>query len=159
MSEKIPGEALIILHVEDNLSHAELVRRSLLDHRVANSIQLVEDGEKALDYLHHRGEFTDPETYPRPTLILLDLHLPKVDGLEVLKDIKCSEDLSMIPVVILTTSAAEKDVAKAYELHANGYLVKPLEFSKFDQLLEELAYSWLAWNKFPTHKARVNLGA
>ena len=143
------GEPLIVLLVEDNLDHAELVMRSLDDNRVVNTINHVVDGEAALDYLFRRKDYQDPETSPRPHLILLDLRLPKVDGLEVLKQIKESEEHHRIPVVILTTSNAERDVAQAYDYNANSYLVKPLDFSKFTRLMKDMGFYWLCWNISP----------
>ncbi len=143
------GKAITILLVEDNLDHAELVKRSFRENRVANDLRYVVDGEAALDYLFQRGNFADAGENPRPHVILLDLRLPKIDGLEVLKEIKTNDELSRIPVVILTTSAAEKDIAQAYEHHANSYLVKPVDFSRFTDLMEVLGFYWLAWNKNP----------
>src|SRR5512139_2816639 len=118
-TREMDGTALVILLIEDNVAHAELVSRSLGDHRVANRVSHVSDGEAALDYLFRRGRYADPSLSPRPHVILLDLRLPKVDGLEVLRQVKTSPELSRIPVVILTTSAAERDVARAYEERAN----------------------------------------
>ncbi len=137
---------VVILLIEDNPSHAELIMRSLGDHRTQNQIYHVSDGEVALDYLFRRNDFADPANSPTPQVILLDLRLPKVDGLEVLRRVKQSADLSAIPVVILTTSEAERDVTMAYELHANSYLVKPVVFSKFIQLMDQLGFYWLNWN-------------
>lgn len=138
-----------ILLVEDNPDHAELVMRSFEDHRVANQIHHLTDGEAALDYLLRRGTYADPEKSPRPHVVLLDLRLPKVDGLKVLEQIRASEGLEKIPVVILTTSHAEMDVGKAYEHHANSYLVKPLDFDKFTKLMDDLGFYWLGWNHYP----------
>lgn len=143
------GEPLVVLLVEDNPEHAELVIRSFKDHRVANKIHLIADGEAALDYLFRRGAFSDREKSPRPHVILLDLRLPKIDGLEVLKEIKRSDDIKQIPVVILTTSEAEVDLAKAYRNHANSYLVKPVDFDKFTELMHDLGFYWLGWNRQP----------
>ncbi|MBN1909764.1 MAG: response regulator [Pirellulales bacterium] len=143
------GEPLNILHVEDNPDHAHLVKRSLRKYRVANRICLLEDGEAALEYLFHRGSFREPENSPRPDLVLLDLRLPKVDGLEVLRIIKSTGELQQIPVVILTSSEAERDVAQAYECHANSYLVKPVGFDQFTDMMEQLGFYWLGWNHFP----------
>lgn len=147
--DKIEGEPLLILHVEDNPAHADLVHRSFEENRVANRIKHVLDGEAALDYLFHRGEFTDSTENPRPHIVLLDLRLPKIDGLEVLKEIKGSRKLKKMVVVILTTSAEETDVAKAYDYHANSYLVKPLGFEKFTRLMKDIGYYWLGWNHNP----------
>ena len=143
------GEPIVILLVEDDPAHAEIVRRNFEGCRLANRLMRVEDGQEALDYLCHKGKFSDPEKSPRPGIILLDLRLPKVDGLEVLKIIKSDPGLARIPVVILTTSAAEADLAKAYDSHANSYLVKPVDFSQFVALMESIGYYWLAWNEYP----------
>lgn len=138
-----------ILLVEDNASHAELVKRSLGEHDLATSIHHVSDGEAALDYLFQRGSFQDAESNPRPHLVLLDLRLPKIDGLEVLREIRSAEKLHRIPVVILSTSYADIDVGKAYEHHANSYLIKPLDFDKFTKLMNDLGFYWLGWNHYP----------
>ena len=148
-AKEINGNPLIILLVEDNPAHAELVMRSFEDHRVANQIYQVTDGEVALAYLFRRGDYADPAKSPRPHVILLDLRLPKIDGLEVLKEIKSSPDLEKIPVIILTTSAAEQDVTRAYAAHANSYLVKPVDFENFTSLMKELGFYWLGWNYYP----------
>ena len=143
------GEALIILLIEDNEDHAELVQRSLADNHVANTIYHVKDGEEALNYLFRREVYADPLMSPVPNLILLDLRLPKVDGIEVLKEIKASEAHKKIPVVVLTSSSAERDIAKAYASNANSYLVKPVDFEKFTRMMKDLGYYWLAWNTNP----------
>ena len=143
------GKPLTILLVEDNPDHAELVKRNLEEFQVANHIYHVEDGEAALDYVYRRNTYSDQVKFPRPDLILLDLRLPRIDGLEVLKQIKCDLTLQAIPVVVLTTSDAEKDLAQAYEYHANSYVTKPVNFDNFSRLLRDLGYYWLAWNKRP----------
>ncbi|MBN2115855.1 MAG: response regulator [Anaerolineales bacterium] len=142
------GEALVILLIEDNPAHAELIRRNFETHRIANRLIHVTDGEMALDYLFRRGAYADSTRSPRPHLILLDLRLPKIDGLDVLKTIKASQDLRAIPVVVLTTSEAEQDALRAYQQHANSYLVKPVDFHQFTQLMEELGVYWLVWNYY-----------
>jgi CheY-like chemotaxis protein len=143
------GEPLVILYVEDNKDHADLVVRTLKKHRVANELHMASDGEEALDYLFRRGKFESPETSPRPSVVLLDLRLPKVDGLEVLRIIKTTDELLRIPVVVLTSSEAEQDMAKAYDHHANSYLVKPIGFDEFTQMMEQLGFYWLSWNSYP----------
>lgn len=143
------GNPITILLVEDNPDHAELVKRNLVEFQVANSINHVEDGEAALDYVFGRGAFFNRNTYPLPDLILLDLRLPRIDGLEVLKEIKSDKTLHTIPVVILTTSDGERDMAMAYEYHANSYVTKPVDFGSFSHLMKDLGYYWLAWNKRP----------
>lgn len=142
-------EPNIILLVEDNPAHAEIVIRSFQDHHIANHIIHVPDGEAALDYLLHRGQFTEAQNSPRPRVILLDLRLPKIGGLQLLQEIKAHETLFSIPVVILTTSEADRDLALAYANHANSYLVKPVDFVKFSQLIDELGIYWLDWNRQP----------
>lgn len=143
------GEPFLILLVEDDPAHAEIVRRNLEDLRVANRIVHVTDGQAALDYLFRRGGWTDPEASPRPGMVLLDLRLPKVDGMEVLATVKADPDLKSIPVVILTTSSTEADKARAYACQANSYLVKPVELHQFTELMRTFGYYWLAWNRFP----------
>jgi len=143
------GKPLTILLVEDNPDHAELVKRNLEEFQVANHIFHVEDGEAALDYVYRRSTYSDQKKFSRPDLILLDLRLPRIDGLEVLKQIKRDLTLQAIPVVVLTTSDAEKDLAQAYEYHANSYVTKPVNFENFSRLLRDLGYYWLAWNKRP----------
>jgi len=143
------GEPVLVMLVEDNVDHAELVIRTLEEHRIANRIQHFLDGQTALDYLLRREGYGDPASSPRPHMILLDLRLPRVDGLEVLKVIKEDDELRNIPVVILTTSEAEKDVARAYTHHVNSYLVKPVGFEEFSRLMNDLGFYWLGWNTNP----------
>ncbi len=138
-----------ILLVEDNPDHAELVMRSLESHPVANKIHHLADGEAALDYLFRRGSFKDPEKSPRPHVVLLDLGLPKVTGLDVLREIRSSPELDEMPVVVLTTSKAESDVGEAYKFHASSYLVKPHDFKTFTELMQDLGFYWLGWNYLP----------
>ena len=143
------GEPILVMLVEDNADHAELVIRTLEEHRIANKVRHFLDGQSALDYLFHRGEYSDPAANARPHVILLDLRLPRVDGIDVLKAIKEDDHLKSIPVVVLTTSEAEKDVAKAYYNHANSYLVKPVGFEEFKKLMDDLGFYWLSWNTNP----------
>jgi CheY-like chemotaxis protein len=145
------GEPVLVMLVEDNVDHAELVIRTLEEHRIANRVRHFLDGQSALDYLFHRGEFAG-QTNTRPHVILLDLRLPRVDGIDVLKTIKDDDNLKTIPVVVLTTSEAEKDVARAYYNHANSYLVKPVGFDEFKKLMDDLGFYWLSWNIHPDIK-------
>jgi two-component system response regulator len=146
---ELTGEPLHILLVEDNEAHAELVIRGMRDQQVGNRIHHVSDGEKALDYLFGRGAYTDLVKNPRPNLILLDLRLPRIDGLEVLRTIKTTPALLRIPLVVLTSSDAETDIAKSYDYHANSYIVKPLDFKTFTKLMKDLGFYWLGWNAKP----------
>ena len=143
------GEPIVILVVEDDPAHVEIIRRNVEASRLANRLMSVEDGQVALDYLRRKGQYNNADKFPMPHLILLDLRLPKVDGLEVLKTIKSDQMLNKIAVVILTTSSAEADMAKAYEYHANSYLVKPVDFTQFSKLMETFGYYWVAWNQYP----------
>jgi CheY-like chemotaxis protein len=143
------GEPILVMLIEDNADHAELVIRTLEEHKIANKVRHFLDGQSALDYLFHRAEYSDPAMSPRPHVILLDLRLPRVDGIDVLKAIKEDDRLKSIPVVVLTTSEAEKDVAKAYYNHANSYLVKPVGFDEFKRLMDDLGFYWLSWNTNP----------
>ena len=146
------GEPLRILLVEDNDDHAEAVKRSFRRHQMRNELVHVRDGEAALDFLLGRGVYGDAGSQgsrKRPHLVILDLRLPKIDGLEVLKVIKTTKELVRLPVVVLTSSKAEADVVSAYEYHANSYVVKPLDFDKFVGLMKDLGFYWLAWNANP----------
>jgi two-component system, response regulator len=143
------GEPLRILLVEDNLDHAELVKRSFDSNRIANCLFHAVDGEQAINYLAKKEGYSASEFAEYPNLILLDLRLPKVDGIDVLKYIKSNDKIKTIPVVILTSSDAETDIIKAYYNHANSYLVKPMDFNKFNELMNELGFYWLVWNQRP----------
>ena len=147
--EDVHNDPLTILLVEDNLPHAELVKRGLGAHAIANKIYQVSDGEAALAYLLRQGVYADPATSPRPHVVLLDLRLPKVSGLDVLREIKTNNDLRAIPVVILTISTVERDVVSAYAQHANSYLVKPVDFVAFMRLMHDLGFYWLLRNYNP----------
>jgi CheY-like chemotaxis protein len=146
------GEPILVMLVEDNVDHAELVIRTLEEHRIANRVRHFLDGQTALNYLFRRGEFAAEQGTPQPHVILLDLRLPRVDGIDVLKAIKEDNELKVIPVVVLTTSEAEKDVARAYYNHANSYLVKPVGFEEFKRLMDDLGFYWLGWNTHPENR-------
>ncbi len=143
------GKPINILLVEDDAGHAEIIRRNLNRSRVANRLYHVENGEDALAYLHRGGKYSDEAAFPMPDVVLLDLRLPLMDGLEVLQRVKSDADLKTLPVVVLTTSAAEADLVRAYDLGANSYLVKPVDFAKFSELMESFGYYWLMWNEYP----------
>jgi CheY-like chemotaxis protein len=143
------GEPVVILVVEDDPAHVEIIRRNFGASRLANRIISVAAGPLRLDYLNRLGEYNNADKFPMPNLILLDLRLPRVDGLEVLRIIKSDSKLTTIPVVILTTSAAEADMVKAYEHHANSFLVKPVDFTQFSKLMDTFGYYWVAWNQYP----------
>jgi len=148
MAETSHKETFHILLVEDSLAHAELVKRSFEDLRDDIRITHMKDGQAAIDFLFAEGKYLGHDL-DIPHVVLLDLRLPKVDGLEVLKRIKSDPGMNKVPVVVLTTSAAEKDVAMSYSVHANSYLVKPMEFDRFKQLMESVANYWLGANQDP----------
>jgi CheY-like chemotaxis protein len=154
-NETMGGRALSILLVEDNLDHAELVRRNLEKLPVANTLHHVENGEAAVDYIFGRGDYADRGHFPAPDVVLLDLRLPRLDGLEVLRQVKSDPILHKIPVVVLTTSDAERDVAMAYEYHANSFLTKPVAFHRLSQLIADLGFCRLTWNKNPQLPAQA----
>ncbi|MEH0021739.1 MAG: response regulator [Desulfobacter sp.] len=130
-----------ILLVEDNPGDAELAREALNNSKFMNELFVVDDGEKALDFLNRRGRYEDA---PRPDIILLDLNLPKKDGREVLAEIKADDRLKTIPVVVLTTSKADEDIAKSYRLHANCYITKPLDLKQFFQVVRNIKEFWMS---------------
>ena len=152
MAEPEPPQVLL---VEDNPDHEELIRRAFAELEPKVALAVARHGEKALDYLHRRGEYQDPSRSPRPRLILLDLRLPRVDGLEVLGEIKSSPTLRSTPVVVLTTSDSEHDVARAYAQHANSYLVKPAEFARIRELIDRMQSYWLGMNRLPGDGTRA----
>jgi CheY-like chemotaxis protein len=136
-------KAVTILLVEDNPDHAELTLRALKDGNMLNEVFWVKDGAEALDFLEHRGPYTDSATAPRPGLILLDINLPKVDGHEVLRRIKADDTLRTIPVVMLTTSARDDEVCKCYTDGANSYMCKPVRFTEFMERVRTIKLYWL----------------
>ena len=136
-----------ILLVEDNPGDADLVREALEESKILNTLHVVEDGVKALAFLRQEGAYPD---VPRPDLILLDLNLPKKSGHEVLAELKQDPQLSRIPVVILTSSDAERDVMKAYNLHANAYITKPVDLDQFAEVVKSIEDFWLTIVKLPS---------
>lgn len=147
---------LRVLLAEDNHAHATLVARSLEDHGFNVELVHVKDGDEALRYLRHETPFAEVGENPLPDLMLLDLRMPKTDGLEVLRQIKNDDSLQRLPVVVLTTSAADSDVDQAYDLRANSYLVKPIDFETFSALMHDLGLYWSRWNKAPRMECGSN---
>jgi len=139
-----------ILLVEDNPSDAELAVRALKKNNLAINLIHVVDGEAALDFIFARGEFSSRKVENGPKVIILDLKLPKVDGLEVLREVKSDSRTKTIPVVVLTSSKEEKDVVETYRLGVNSYIVKPVDFDKFVSAVKDLGMYWLLLNQPPT---------
>lgn len=137
----------IILLVEDNPSDIGLTQRALAKSRIANQMIVTEDGQEALDYLFGNGQYADRDISELPALILLDLKLPRVDGLEVLRQIRANKHTSRLAVVVLTTSKEEQDMAQSYDLGANSYIRKPVDFTQFAQAVEHLGLYWLVLNE------------
>ncbi|MCD2516036.1 response regulator [Massilia sp. G4R7] len=142
-----------ILLVEDNPHDLELTLIALAKSQLANEVVVVRDGADALDYLHRRGEFKD-RAEGNPAVILLDLKLPKVDGLEVLREIRNTEGLKSIPVCMLTSSKEEQDVVRSYELGVNAYVVKPVDFAEFLRAIADLGVFWAVLNEPPPGSRR-----
>jgi two-component system, chemotaxis family, response regulator Rcp1 len=139
-----------ILLVEDNPGDVDLTKEALQDAKIRNRLHVVDDGAKAVDFLYKRGEYVDA---PRPDIVLLDLNLPKKDGRQVLEEIKADPELAEIPVVILTTSQAEEDILRSYQLHANCYITKPVDFKQFMHVVKAIEDFWLTVVKLPKRKS------
>jgi len=136
-----------VLLVEDNLNDAELTIRALKKVGMANNLYHVKDGAEALDFIYARGDYTSQQPHNRPKLILLDIKMPKVDGIEVLRQLKANEQTKTIPVVIMTSSKEEQDIITSYELGVNSYVVKPVNFVDFTKAVAELGLYWLLVNQ------------
>jgi chemotaxis family two-component system response regulator Rcp1 len=140
------AEPVEILLAEDNPGDAKLTRKALEQGKVINNLHVVTDGVDAMAYLRQEDEYADR---PRPDLVLLDLNMPRKDGREVLQDIKSDEDLRRIPVVVMTSSEAEEDIVQSYDLHANAYVTKPIDFDGFLDVVRSLEQFWLSVVKMP----------
>ncbi len=138
-----------ILLVEDNIDDVDLTIHALKKNNIKNEVKVVNDGVEALDFLFCREEYKDRSSTEMPTLILLDLKLPKVDGLEVLRQIRANEKTKLIPVVILTSSKEEQDIIRGYSLGVNSYVRKPVDFNQFNEAVKNLGLYWLLLNEVP----------
>ena len=136
------AKSATILLVEDDRGDQELTRRALDEGKIRNDLRIVEDGEEALAYLFRRGKYKDPATSPRPDLLLLDLNLPRVDGREVLEQIRADSKLRRMAVVVLTTSRQEEDILRSYELGCNSFITKPGDMNQFMQIIQALEGYW-----------------
>jgi two-component system, response regulator len=138
-----------ILMIEDNKNDIELALRALAKRNLANKVFVVKDGAEALEFIFATGKYTGRDIKKKPKVILLDLKLPKVNGLEVLRKIKADEEMKLIPVVILTSSNEERDMIESYKLGANSYITKPMNFDKFAEIVATLGFYWLLVNQPP----------
>jgi CheY-like chemotaxis protein len=136
-------EAITILLAEDDEEDRYLIGEALYESRITNELYIVENGEELLDYLYRRGEYADEKKSPRPGLILLDLNMPRKDGREVLEEIKDDPELRRIPIVVLTTSQAEEDVLRTYDLGISGYITKPVSFRELLEIMKAVGSYWL----------------
>jgi two-component system response regulator len=138
-----------ILQVEDSADDAALTCRALRRAKISNRVELLKDGVEALDFVCRRGKYSDRAASDLPAFVLLDLKLPKVDGFEVLKALKENDRMASVPVVIFTSSREEKDLRKAYELKANSYVLKPVDFDRFTEVIRQIGSYWLSLNETP----------
>jgi two-component system response regulator len=136
------GKITKILLVEDNADDIQITQRALKEAKVINKLFIVRDGQEALDYLEHKGQYQSPESAPRPGLILLDINLPKINGLEVLKKIKTDPQLKRIPTVMLTVSRRDEDIIRGYNTGCNSFIQKPVEFEKFVDAVKLIGLYW-----------------
>jgi CheY-like chemotaxis protein len=152
MSMSAKKRSIIILIADDDAEDRMLLKEALEENRLKNSLQFVENGEELMDYLHHRGKFSAKEKYPAPGLILLDLNMPKKDGREALKEIKADPHLRLIPVVVLTTSKAEEDILKTYDLGVSSFITKPVTFTSLVGMMKTLSDYWFEIVELPVVK-------
>jgi CheY-like chemotaxis protein len=135
-------EPFVVLLAEDDEHDIVATKRAWKKHNIANPLYIVNDGEECLDFLHRRGKYSEPGTAPRPGILLLDINMPKMDGLSVLEHIRSHNELHHLPVIILTTSKAEEDRLKGYDLGVNAYIVKPVGFENFSEAVQTISLFW-----------------
>lgn len=146
------GKSITILIADDDADDRMMASEALEESRLANDLRFVEDGEQLMDYLYHRGKYANPEVSPRPGLILLDLNMPRKDGREALKEIKADPDLRPIPVVVLTTSKAEEDIYRTYDLGVNSFITKPVMFESLVNVMRALGKYWFEIVELPSER-------
>ncbi|MFL5352176.1 response regulator [Archangium sp.] len=144
-----PRKPVTLLMADDDEDDRDFALKALQENRLMNELRFVEDGEELLDYLYQRGRYSDPKSAPRPGLILLDLNMPRMDGREALREIKGDPALRQIPVVVLTTSKAEKDILRSYDLGANCFISKPVTFEGLVEVMRVLNMHWLQLVELP----------
>ena len=144
-----PTEHVEILLVEDNPADAEMTLRALRRNNLANKVHWVKDGEQALEYMFRTGEYAGRDPVSSPRLVMLDIKMPKVDGIEVLRRLKASEETRAVPVVVMTSSNEERDVLESYRLGVNSYIVKPVQFEAFLETVAKIGLYWVITNRVP----------
>jgi CheY-like chemotaxis protein len=149
LTMNIEARSITILMADDDEDDRLMTKEALTEARLVNEIKFVVDGEELMDYLYQRDKFADPASSPRPGLILLDLNMPKKDGREALKEIKADPDLRQIPIVVLTTSKAEEDIYRSYDLGVNSFITKPVSFDGLVFVMTTLAHYWFQIVKLP----------
>jgi CheY-like chemotaxis protein len=141
---------VVIMLVEDNLDDVEITKRAFKKSKVKNNMYVVRDGQEALDFLCHQGQYADESLAPRPDLILLDINLPRVNGIEVLKKIKTDQDLKRIPITMLTVSDRDEDIVRSFDLGVNSYITKPVDFNKFVEAIQSYHFYWTVITELPS---------
>jgi CheY-like chemotaxis protein len=154
----IQPQPILILMADDDEDDILLTEKALKKGKLLNSLHSVRDGEELLDYLLHRGEYTDTSTSPRPGIVLLDLNMPKKDGREALKEIKAHADLQDIPIVVFTTSKAEEDIYRSYKLGVNSFITKPVTFDSLIEVMQTLGKYWFEIVSLPTDTKKGSYG-
>ena len=151
-ADKTPSRPVVVLMADDDADDRLLAKDAMVESNLGSELHFVENGEQLMDYLRRRGKYTDAAAAPRPALVLLDLNMPRKDGREALRELKSDPDLRKIPVVVLTTSRADTDVAKIYELGANSFISKPFQFEALVTVMKTLALYWFQTVELPPLK-------
>jgi CheY-like chemotaxis protein len=155
LTRHIKGKSITILVAEDDEDDRLLMQEALEENRLANDLHFVEDGEELMDYLLHRGKYSNPKSAPYPSLILLDLNMPRKDGREALKEIKADPNLRKIPIVVLTTSKAEEDILRTYDLGVSSLIAKPVVFDSMVQIMKMIGTYWFEIVELPDRASRA----
>ena len=152
--DQVNSDPIDILLVDDNEDDIEITLRAFQKAKIKNNIFVVQDGQEALDFIYHQGEYQDQKKYPRPDIILLDINMPKMDGYQVLKNLKENEQYNIIPIIMLTSSKDDEDIVKSYKNGAVSYIQKPVKFENFLKFVDGFNFYWHIVNKLPDGKYR-----
>lgn len=155
MNDKRPARVVTVLMADDDLDDCQMTREAFEENRLTNNLRFVHDGEELMDYLYRRGRYSDPATSPRPDLILLDLNMPRKDGREALREIMADPSLRNIRIVIMTTSQAEEDIIRTYEMNAASYIAKPVTFAALVDVIKTIGRYWLEIVELPEHREDI----